>query len=224
MRVGAVGRRGRPAEFGAVDRVVALLGLIVGLGLFWSGRKKVNPSTFGHALISILDLAVLIVSMVLLGWIGVWVFVATNLIAFLAVSVRLAMKQEEVLLYAATQCDSSKDQMYELTKWLRQEGGPFALMGPLERASLICQLAQRARQPAEMKAMARPIALLWAVHRPELDWFVDNFDRLLRLYGMDAGESMRVADIISASTKAGTATFVEMVEAMVAAAMAEPAA
>jgi hypothetical protein len=207
-----------------VNTVIATLGLIVGLGLFWSGRKKVNLSTFGTALISILDLAVLAVSTVLLGWIGVWVFVGTNLVAFLAASVRLAMREEEVLLYAATQCDSSKEEMYELSRWMRQEGGPFALMGPLERASLISQLAQRARQPAEMKAMVRPIALLWAVHRPEIGWLVENFDRLLRLYDMEANESMRLADVISGATKAGAATFVEMVEAMTAVAeTSEPA-
>ena len=201
-----------------MDRVIALLGLIVGLGLFWSGRKKVNLSTFGNALFSILDLAVLLVSTALLGWIGVWVFVATNLIAFVAVSVRLAMRQEEILLYAATQCDAAKQDMYAISKWMRQERGPFALMGPLERAELISELAQRARQPHEMKEMALPIALLWAVHRPDLGWLVEHFDRLLRLYDMEADDSMQLADVISGATKAGAATFVEMVEAMTAAA------
>ena len=76
-----------------------------------------------------------------------WVFLATNLIAFLAVSVRLAMRQEEVLLYAATQCDASKEDMYAMSKWMQQERGPFALMGPLERAELISELAQRAGSP-----------------------------------------------------------------------------
>jgi hypothetical protein len=65
--------------------------------------------------------------------------------------------------------------------------------------------------------MAQPIALLWAVHRPDLDWLVDRFDQLLRRSGMDAGDSMRLADVVSAGTKAGAATFEEMVEAMIAA-------
>jgi hypothetical protein len=207
-----------------VNTLVGTLGLIAALALLWSGRKKVEVGTFGRTLISFLDLIVLVVSVVLLGWIGVAVFLATNVIAFLAVSVRLAMKQEEVLLYAATQCDASKEDMVALSDWMKKEGGPFRLMGPLERAALISELAQRARQPAEMREMAEPIALLWVVHRPELGWLVEHFDRLLRLYGMQASDSMQVADVISGSTKAGAATFVEMVEAMAAAAAAsEPA-
>jgi hypothetical protein len=87
----------------------------------------------------------------------------TNVVAFLAVSVRLAMKQEEILLYAATQCDVSKQEMVALSDWMKKEGGPFKLMGPLERAALISELAQRARQPADMREMAEPIALLWVV-------------------------------------------------------------
>ncbi len=47
--------------------------------------------TFGGTLISFLELIVLAVSVVLLGWIGVGIFLLTNVIAFLAVSVRLAM-------------------------------------------------------------------------------------------------------------------------------------
>jgi hypothetical protein len=66
--------------------------------------------------------------------------------------------------------------------------------------------------------MAHPIALLWVVHRPGLEWLVEHFDRLLRLYGMSADESMRLADVISSATKQSAATFEQMVEGMVAAA------
>ncbi len=127
------------------------------------------------------------------------------------------MRQEEVLLYAATQCDASKEDMYAISKWMQQERGPFALMGPLERAELISELAQRARQLDEMREMARPIALLWVVHRPpDLGWLVEYFDRLLRLYDMDASDAMKLADVISGASKAGAATFTEMVTAMAA--------
>jgi hypothetical protein len=205
-----------------VNTLVGTLGLIAALALLWSGRKKVEVGTFGRTLISLLDLIVLVVSVVLLGWLGVAVFLVTNVIAFLAVSVRLAMKNEEILLYAATQCDASQEEMVALSDWMKKERGPFKLMGPLERATLISELAQRARQPHEMREMATPIALLWVVHRPDLGWLVEHFDRLLRLYDMSAHDSMQLADVISGATKAGAATFPEMVEAMVAAATTEP--
>jgi hypothetical protein len=199
-----------------VNTLVGTLGLIVALALLWSGRRKVEIGTFGRTLISFLDLIVLVVSVFLLGWIGVAVFLGTNVLAFLAVSVRLAMKNEETLLYAATQCDASKEEMAALSDWMKKQDGPFKLMGPLQRAALISELAQRARQPSEIREMAEPIALLWVVHRPDLPWLVEYFDRLLRLYDMDASDAMKLADVISGASKAGAATFTEIVTAMAA--------
>ena len=199
--------------------VVGVAGIIVGLALLWSGRKRLQLGTFGSALLSLLDIAVLVVSVVLLGWLGVAVFVVTNLVAFLIVSVRLAAKQEEILLYAATQADTSKEEMSAISKWMQNEGGPFALMGPVVRAELISELAQRARDPDEIRKMSHPIALLWAVHRPPLAWLVERFDQLLRLYGTSADDSMRLADTLSSATKHSAATFEQMVEGMVTAAL-----
>lgn len=203
---------------------MGILGIVVGLALLWSGRKRVRISGFASALVSVLDLAVLAVSIVLLGWLGIWVFVGANLMAFVAWSVYLAAKQEEILLYAATQCGASKEEMHTLAKRLQQRAGPFALMGPLERARLVSELAQRARTIEEIEDMALPVALLWTVHRPDLGWLVENFDRLLRLYGLEASEAMRAADTLSAGTKESAATFEDMVEAMVTAAGEQPAA
>jgi len=97
-------------------------------------------------------------------------------------------------------------------------------MGPLERARLVSELAPRARTIEEIEEMALPVALLWTVHRPDLGWLVEHFDRLLRLYGLEASEAMRAADTLSAGTKESAATFEDMVEAMVAAAGEQPAA
>src|SRR5688572_14205308 len=91
-------------------------------------------------------------------------------------------------------------------------------MGRIEVAELISLLAQRARTPSEIEEMALPVALLWVVHRPDLGCLVERFDTLLRLYGEPASESMRVADTLSAGTKASAATFTEMLDALVAAA------
>lgn len=190
---------------------------MVGVALYWTGRKRLELSRFSSALISTLDVAVLIVSVVLLGWLGLAVVIVANAVAFLATGVYLAAKREELLLYAATQCDSTKEEMYALEKQLGKMGGPFRLMGPIDRSTLIRALAERARPPAEIEQIAYPVALLWAVHRPDLVWLAGKFDQLLRLYGHGASESMRVADTISAATKTSAATFEETVDALVAA-------
>jgi hypothetical protein len=200
-----------------METVVGVAGILVGIALYWTGRKRLELSRFSSALISTLDVAVLLVGVILLGWLGLVVVLVANALAFVLWSVYLAAKREELLLYAATQCSSSTEEMYALEKRLRKMGGPFRLMGPIERSALIRALAERARSPAEIEQIAHPLALLWAVHRPDLVWLAGKFDQLLRLYGLEASESMRVADTIAASTKASAATFEEMVDALVAA-------
>jgi hypothetical protein len=200
-----------------METVVGVAGILVGIALYWTGRKRLELSRFSSALISTLDVAVLIVSVILLGWLGLVVVLVANALALVIWSVYLAAKQEELLLYAATQCDSTKEEIYALEKRLRKMRGPFRQMGPIDRATLIRALAERARSPAEIEQIAHPLALLWAVHRPDLVWLAGKFDQLLRLYGLDASESMRVADTIAAATKTSAATFEEMVDALVAA-------
>ena len=106
--------------------------------------------------------------------------------------------------------------MEQLHARLWQAGGPFRSLGPIRLAQLISFLAQRGRSAAEIEQMARPVALLWVVHRPELEHFVEQFDRLLRLHDEPASEAMRVADLLTASTQASAATFQEMLDALIA--------
>lgn len=200
-----------------METVVGVVGILVGAALYWTGRKRFELSRFGSALISTLDVAVLIVSVILLGWVGLIVVLAASALAVVLWSVYLAAKRQDLLLYAATQSDSSKEEIYALEKRLGKMGGPFRQMGPIERSILIRALAERARSPAEIEQIAHPLALLWVVHRPDLNWLAGTFDQLLRLHGLEASESMRVADTITAATKASAATFEEMVDALVAA-------
>jgi len=198
-----------------VGTLLALFSIVLAVVLLWAGIKHLEIGTYWKATITILDLLVLGASVVLLGWLGLILFAAANVLAVLVTSVRMAMQKEEKLVYASTQCGASKEDLEALYEDLGREGGPFAVMGPLQRADLISRLAQRARSVEEMRQMAPPIAMLWGVHKPDLDWLVDRFDQLLRLYNMDASRSMEAADVIAAATQTAAGTFEEMVEAMV---------
>lgn len=72
--------------------------------------------------------------------------------------------------------------------------------------------------------MAPAVAALWAIEKPPLDWLVESFDRLLRLYNESPEDSYRVAATIEASSSSAAGTFREIVDALIAAAepMQEP--
>lgn len=203
-----------------MQTAVGIVGVLVGLALLWTGVKRLRISSLQAALLSALDIAVLLGSVALLGSLGVIIFLGATVVAILAWSIYLAAKKEDILLYAATQCGAPKQEMLDLFDRLRKlPGRPLAAMEPLVQARLMSDLAQRARTPEEIELMVPPIAMLWVIHRPDLTWLASNFDRLLRLYGMDATESMRLADVVTAGTKSSAATFEEMVDALVAAAV-----
>lgn len=136
------------------------------------------------------------------------------MIGVLAWSVWLAMQKENLLVYAATQCGVSKQEMEDLHNRLKGSNRAFKQIGQIELARLISLLSQRARTPAEMQQMALPIAMLWIVQEGDLPWLVEHFDRLLRLYGRPASNSMQVADTLTVATQRSAATFCEIVEGM----------
>jgi hypothetical protein len=200
-----------------VTTAITVISIVVGLAVFYTGVRRIEISSFRKGVLSLLEVAILVASVVLLGWLGALVFAAVTVIAFIAWSVYLAAQKETYLVYASTQAGGSKEEMYALQKRLWNGHEAFHILGPVETAQLISLLAQRARSPEEIEAMATPVAMLWVVHRPDLGWLVGRFDSLLRLYDEPASESMRLADTLSAVTKESAATFEEMVEGMCAA-------
>ncbi|MDP9363567.1 MAG: hypothetical protein M3Q10_04950 [Chloroflexota bacterium] len=70
--------------------------------------------------------------------------------------------------------------------------------------------------------MAPAIAMPLVGHRPDLETFVGEFDRLLRSWRQPADQAMRVADVLAATTQKSAATFQELIHAMIAA--VDPAA
>lgn len=161
-----------------------------------------------------LDLALLIIGIVSLGWTGAFLAVVVIVVAFFAYSIYLAIQYDDILTDAAVQNDSERDEMKALAKRLQSSGGAFKAFGPIKTANLVKYLSQRARTVQEIEQMAPQIAALWIIFRPDLESLVEKFDRLLRLSGEPASQAQRVADILTAGTQRAAATFDEMLDGM----------
>ena len=195
--------------------VLEVIGIVLASILLFTGIRKVEVGGFLKAVLSVADLVLLVVSFVLLGWVGFALFAVTNLIALVVSSVRIYMRRESLLTYAAIQADVDYSALKDLAKELRGAHKSMRSLGPIERAQLISALAERSRGVDEIRQMAIPIAMLHVVHNVDLVRFAGDFDRILRLYGKEASDSMAVADQLTVATKRSAATFSEMVEAMI---------
>jgi hypothetical protein len=160
----------------------------------------------------ITEVVLLIIEVILLRWFGLILSIAVGVIW----AVALAAKKEDILVYAATQAGSSKKEVEELHSRLWRKGGPFRVLGPIRTAQLISFISQRGRSLHEIEDMAMPLALLWVVHRPDLEHLVDRVDRLLRLGSEPASNAMRLADTLTAATQKSAETFDEMLIALLA--------
>ena len=201
---------------------IASAALAVGLLLLWTGRRRLEVSSFQATLLSIIEVAGFVVSIVALGWAGVAILIVISLIAALAWSVILAIKKQSILVDASVQgADVSVEEAEEIWQWMKSEKS-FAVMPPLKRAELIRELAGKARSPDEIRVAAGPIAQLSVVFGCDPNWLAPRFDQLLRLYGKSADESMEVADTLTRGSQLSAASFEEMVEAMLVAGGAGP--
>ena len=185
-------------------------------------RRGLEVSSFQATLLSVIEVAGFVIAVVTLGWLGVAIFVVVSLAALVVWSVVLAIKKQSILVNAAVQgADVSREDAEEIWQWMKEETS-FAALPPLKRAELIKTLAIKARKPAEIRAMAIPIAQLALIFECDPLWLAPRFDQLLRLYGHDADEAPEVADTLTASTQLAAASFEEMVEAMLIAGGAGP--
>jgi len=197
-----------------VDTPVSAAALIVGLVLLWTWRKGLEVSSFQATLLSVIEVAGFAISVVTLGWLGVAIFVAVSLVALIAWSCVLAIKNQSILASAAAQsAEVTKEEAEKVWQWMKEEKS-FAAIPPLKRAELIKALAVKARKPEEIRAMAVPIAQLSLIFDCDPLWLAPRFDQLLRLYGHDADEATQVAESLTASTQLAPISFEEMVEAM----------
>lgn len=196
-----------------MDQVVGIGTLITSLALLWSGRRRLEVSSFAATFLSVLELLGIATLLLSLGWWGLVVLSVVNLLAVLVWSVVLALRVEEKLVYAATQSGESKETMKALAKKLnaRQE---LKALGPVEKAELIKLLAERARSASEIETMAVPIGMLKLIHHSSIEWLVERFDRLMRVAGEPADKAMGVADTITTATQRAAAPFAEIVDGL----------
>lgn len=205
------------APNGPWDTLIGLTGIILAVVLLTVGVRKPDISTPLKAFLSVLETIVLLVSVMLFGWLGLAVFLASATIAFVLYGIGLAMRQETLLVSAAVESNTTKEEMEALHNQLRKAHTAFRWLGSIRTAELIRLLAQRARSPQEIIEMALPIAMLFAAFQPgRMENLVVGFDRLLRLSRQPASESMRTADVLTRATQLGAGNLQETLDGLLA--------
>jgi hypothetical protein len=205
-----------------VETPISAAALVVGLVLLWTWRKGLEVSSFQATLLSVIEVAGFVISVITLGWLGVAIFVVVSLIALIVWSIVLALKKQSILISAAAQGpDVDRKEAEEIWQWMGAEES-FASIPPLKRAELIKALAAKARKPEEIRAMAVPIAQLSLIFECDPLWLAPRFDQLLRLYGRDASKATETAETLTATTQLAPISFEETVEAMLTTGGAAP--
>ncbi len=200
-----------------METLIGVAGLILTLIVLWAGWQRLEFNSFQKTLLSVFEVAVLIVSLVALGLLGIVIFVAVNVAAALLWSVILAAKKQSILVDASVQStDMSVEEADEIWHWMKKQKA-FAVMRPLRRGELIGALAGQARSPSEIRPMAVAVAQLSVIFDCDPIWLAPRFDQLLRLYGESAADSEKVADTLVTGTKQSAASFEEMLEAAIVA-------
>ncbi|MBA3414054.1 MAG: hypothetical protein H0U10_02375, partial [Chloroflexia bacterium] len=203
--------------------ILSALGIVVGMALLWTGVNRIELNRFAKALFSLLDIALIGVSVVALGWPanGLLVLVTASVLTLITLT-RLHVEHESTLARAAAVSRSTLPEMTALAKRLRRDHRVFRYLRSQTTAELINHLSDRARGIAEIEAMAPPIAALWIIDRPEMRKFVADFDRLLRLYRKRADQATAVADTVTAASQISPMTTQETIDALLSVAEAFP--
>jgi hypothetical protein len=200
-----------------METAISAAVLVLGLILLWTGLRHYKFNSFQATLLSILEIVGVVVSVVALGWLGIGILLAVNLIAALVWSGILAAKKQSILVDASVQSTNmSVEEADEIWHWMKKQKA-FAVIRPLRRGELIGALAGQARSPSEIRPMAVAVAQLSVIFDCDPIWLAPRFDQLLRLYGESAADSEKVADTLVTSTKQSAASFEEMLEAAIVA-------
>lgn len=200
-----------------METLIGAMVLVLGLVLLWTGRRRFEFNSFQATLLSILEFAGLVISIIALGWLGIGILLGVNVVAALVWSGILAAKKQSILIDASVQsADMSFEEADEIWDWMGRQKA-FAVMRPLERGKLIRALAEQARSAHEIRPMAVAIAQLSVIFGCNAVWLTPRFYQVLRLYGKSATDSEEVADTFVAATKNSATTFEEMLTAMIVA-------
>jgi hypothetical protein len=204
-----------------MQTIVGIVGLLTTLGLVWSGRTRLRFSSYAATSLSVLEVLGILVSVISLGWIGLALFALSNVAAVLVWSCVLALRVEANLGPAVTETGEPMTDLKQLASRLRRLEG-LRHVDPVEQSELIRALAERGRSIEEIERIAPEIGKLHLLHRADLIWVAERFDRLLRLTGEPAAKAEEVAATVSASAAAGAAPFTEILDAFITFYSAEP--
>lgn len=192
--------------------------LAAGILVWWLGVRKFEVGSTVKVVLALLDGGLLIGLALSLGWEGLIIFAGANIGGVLVQSVRLAMRQEAILVGVATRVGASKQDAVALHGRLGKHER-MSWLGPIERAEWMREIAYRGRNLQEMEAILPAIAGLAVIHQvPDAAWLIARFDQIMRLYGEPAERAEEVAATVHATVGAGAAPFDEMVDALVLAA------
>lgn len=192
------------------------LSIVVGLVLLWTRIEKIELSGYRKGLVSFVNLGLLVVGVVSLGWlVGTVLIVGLNILLGLITLARYEMQYEDKLAHAAAVSRSTLPEMKALVPRLRQGHKVFRYIQRMDKARLVDHLSERARTINEIEPMAPAIAVLWVMERPELGKFVADFDRLMRLWGKPASDAMTVADTIAATGQFSPMTMKEVIDSLI---------
>jgi hypothetical protein len=204
-----------------MQTIVGIVGLLTTLGLVWSGRTRLRFGSYAATFLSVLEVLGILVGVISLGWIGLVLFALSNIVAVLVWSCVLAFRVEANLGPAVTETGEPMAEVKKLARQLRKVEG-LRHVDPIPQSELIRALAERGRSIAEIEEIAPEIGKLHLLHRADLLWLAERFDRLLRLTGEPAAKAEEVAATVSASATVGAAPFAEMLDALITFYSVEP--
>jgi hypothetical protein len=200
-----------------VTVLLSAAGLLVALALLWAGLRGFEWSTPLKAVLSVLDLLALALTTAQLGWLGIALLVGANVLGFLAWGVAGSIYVDAELTAGAALSQTPKGDLRRVYERLQREGD-LKVLGPRRQARVVRLLADRARTAQEIEVMGPVVGAMWTItDQPDLEWLVDTFDAIVRLWGKSATEAEEVADLVVAAAQNSAGTVAEMLDGLVAA-------
>lgn len=197
-----------------MSTLLGVLGLVAALALLWAGFRRFSWSSPASAILSVLDLAVLTLAIIQLGWFGLGLFVVLNMLGFVGWGIAGAIFVQHELSGARAFNPVDPERVNHVNKLL-QKRSELKVLGPRRRAQLVRFLSERHRNTREIEDMAPPVGLLWTIaNKPDLEWLVERFDTVLRAWDTPASDAMRTADTIAAGALNSPASVADMLEAL----------
>lgn len=202
------------------ELLVAIAAALIGAAVLLT--RKADLNRWATTAIWLGELAVVVVSFVVLGWIGLVLAFTVIVLAVLASSVRLALHVESALMAATSRgkLDMSKEELKEFHRSLHGSDRSFAHISRVQSAELVRVLSECGRTASEIRTMAPRIVKLWiigGIRKPDRrEDFTRRFDRCMRLWRMQADEAQRMADKLLASAKQSAASMDDMLDGLIA--------